>query len=455
MQTSAIILAAGSGKRMKSQLNKVLHPLCGRPLVEHVIRAGQAAAIERFYVVIGRDAGQVRESLGDQHRYVVQAEQLGTGHAAMQVEPVYQGEETVFVLCGDTPLIRPETLQAMQAVHRSEQADITVLTATLSQPADYGRILRDQGGSIRGIVEAKDATSEQRDICEINTGFFCFKASTLFSGLRQIDNRNSQGEYYLTDVLALVAKAGKKVVGCPLPDFTEALGINDRVRLAEAEMRLRHRVRERLMLSGVTFLQPETSLVDDTVRIDQDTVIYPGCLLEGETVIGSNCVIGPNTRLIDCELGDRTNIEYSVARQARAGTDCVIGPYAYLRPDTVLADRVKVGDFVELKNATVGSGSKIPHLSYIGDVTIGQRVNMGAGSILVNYDGKNKYQSRIDDDAFIGCNSNLISPVHVGAGAYVAAGSTITREVPADALAVARARQVNKEEWAKRRRQTT
>ncbi len=455
MRTSAIILAAGSGKRMKSQLNKVLHPLCGRPVVEHVIRAGQQAAIEQFYVVIGRDADQVKQQLGGGNQYVIQAEQLGTGHAALQVEPIYQGEETVFVLCGDTPLIRPETLQAMQAVHRAEQADITVLTATLSNPADYGRILRGPHGEVLGIVEEKDATAEQRVIEEINTGFFCFKAATLFQSLHQIGNQNAQGEYYLTDVIALVAQAGGKVASFPLTDFAEALGINDRVRLAEAESVLRRRIRERLMFSGVTFLQPETTLVDDTVSIGQDTVVYPGCLLEGRTAIGANCVVGPHTRLTDCEIGDRTSIEYSVARQAKAGADCIIGPYAYLRPATTLSDKVKVGDFVELKNANVGSGSKIPHLSYVGDVTIGQRVNLGAGSILVNYDGKHKYHSQIDDDAFIGCNSNLVSPVHIGQGAYVAAGSTITKEVPPDALAVARARQVNKEEWAKRRRQTT
>ncbi|MGI6359329.1 MAG: bifunctional UDP-N-acetylglucosamine diphosphorylase/glucosamine-1-phosphate N-acetyltransferase GlmU [Bacillota bacterium] len=453
MQTSAIILAAGSGTRMKSQLNKVLHPLCGRPLVSHVIQAGQDAAIENFYVVIGRDAEQVKATLGGDYTYVLQRERLGTGHAVMQVEPVFRGEDLVFVLCGDTPLIRPETLQAMQAMHLAEQADVTVLTATLPQGADYGRIVRADDGRILGIVEAKEATPAQLAIREINTGFYCFKGSTLFAALHQVDNHNAQAEYYLTDVIALVAQAGGKVVGCPLDDFQEALGINDRVRLAEAEAYLRQRIRERLMLAGVTFLQPETTLVDDTVSIGQDTIVYPGCLLEGNTAIGSGCVIGPYTRLTDCRVGDRTSIEFSVARQAATGADCVIGPYAYLRPDTSLADRVKVGDFVELKNAQVGSGSKLPHLSYVGDVTIGQRTNLGAGTILVNYDGKDKHHSQIDDDAFIGCNSNLISPVHIGAGAYVAAGSTITDDVPADALAIARSRQVNKAEWAKRRRE--
>lgn len=437
---------------MKSQLNKVLHLLCGRPLVEHVIRAGKAAGIDRFYVVIGRDADQVKSALGGGYQYVLQAEQLGTGHAVMQVEPAYQGESDVFVLCGDAPLIRPDTLRAMQEFHRAECADITVLTATIDQPADYGRIVRDASGGVVGIVEAKDATAEQKLIREINTGFYCCKASSLFDALHNINNRNTQGEYYLTDIVAAVAAVGGRVVGCQLLDFNEALGINDRIRLAEAESYLRGCIRERLMLSGVTFLQPETSLVDDTVQIGHDTVIYPGCLLEGGTVIGENCSIGPNTRLVDCQIGDRTTVEYSVARQAKTGADCLLGPFAYLRPDTVLADKVKVGDFVELKNAQVGEGTKIPHLSYVGDVTIGRKVNLGAGTILVNYDGKHKYRSTIADGAFIGCNSNLISPVNIGEGAYVAAGSTITDDVPADALAIARERQVNKAEWAKRRR---
>ncbi len=437
---------------MKSHLNKVLHPLCGRPLVSHLIKAGKSAAIQRFYVVIGRDAEQVKAALGEEHIYVLQQEQLGTGHAVMQVEPTFQGEDLVFVLYGDTPLVSPETLQAMQSMHRSHQADITVLTATLPDGADYGRILRAADGRILGIVEAKEATPEQLAIREINTGLYCFKGSALFTALHQINNHNAQGEYYLTDVIALVAKAGGKVVSCPLDDFNEALGINDRVRLAEADAYLRRRIRERLMLSGVTFLQPETTLVDDTVSIGQDSIIYPGCLLEGQTVIGSGCVIGPHTRLTDCRIGDGTSIEFSVARQAVTGNDCLIGPYAYLRPGTALDDQVKVGDFVELKNAAVGSGSKISHLSYVGDVTIGQRTNLGAGTILVNYDGKDKHHSQIDDDAFIGCNSNLVSPVRVGVGAYVAAGSTITDDVPAGALAIARSRQINKEEWAQRRR---
>ena len=437
---------------MKSQLNKVLHPLCGRPLVEHVILAGKAAGIDHFYVVVGRDADQVKSTLGGEYQYILQAEQLGTGHAAMQVEPVYQGEIDVFVLYGDAPLIRSDTLRAMQEFHLAKQADITVLTATLDQPADYGRIVRDANGDVSGIVEAKDATAKQKLIREINTGFYCCKASSLFHALHSINNRNTQGEYYLTDVVAAVVAAGGRVVGCQLPDFNEALGINDRVRLAEAESYLRGRIRERLMLSGVTFLQPETSLVDDTVQIGRDSVIYPGCLLEGDTVIGDDCSIGPNTRLVDCQIGDRTTVEYSVARQAKTGADCLLGPFAYLRPDTVLADTVKVGDFVELKNAQVGEGTKIPHLSYVGDVTIGRNVNLGAGTILVNYDGKHKYRSIIADGAFIGCNSNLISPVNIGEGAYVAAGSTITDDVPSNALAIARERQVNKEEWAKRRR---
>ncbi len=453
LDISAIILAAGSGKRMKSKRNKILHNLCGRPLVEHVVNASTDAGINSIYVVIGRDAEQVREELGDGYTYVHQAEQLGTGHAVMQVEPAYRGEETVFILCGDTPLIRAETLKSMLEIHQQTGADATVLTAILEQPGDYGRIVRDSSGAVTGIVEAKDATPEQRAINEINTGFFCFNSNKLWAALKGIDKHNTQGEYYLTDVIALMAKSGDIVASCELKDMAEATGINDRIRLAEAEDIMRRRIRERLMLEGVTFLQPETSLVDANVQIGRDTVIYPGCIIQGNTVIGEDCLVGPATHLTDCKISDGVTIEHSVARQSKIGAGCLIGPYAYLRPQTELADGVKVGDFVELKNAKVGSGSKIPHLSYVGDVTIGQRANLGAGTILVNYDGKHKHHSVIEDEAFIGCNSNLVSPVHIGRGAYVAAGSTITKDVPADALAVAREKQSNKPDWARRRRE--
>ncbi len=453
MQTSAIILAAGAGKRMHSNTNKVLHNLCGRPIVEHVIRACQDIGISSFYVVIGRDASQVRERLGEAYTYVLQAEQLGTGHAALQVKPYYQNEPNVFVLCGDAPLITGTTLEQMQAVHLEAQADATILTAIFPRPGDYGRVLRDAKGQVCGLVEAKDANSEQKAIKEINTGFFCFRAEALFEALDQLTNDNAQGEYYLTDVIQSIYQKGGRVASYVLEDNNESLGINDRVRLAQAEGVLRQRIRNKLMLGGVTFLQPESCLIDETVTIGQDTVVYPGVILEGNTSIGRNCIIGPQTRLIDCQVGDGVSIEFSVARQSKIDDNCVIGPYAYLRPQTELATGVKVGDFVELKNSQVGVGSKIPHLSYVGDATIGSHVNIGAGTIFVNYDGRKKYRSQIEDDAFIGCNSNLVAPVHIGQEAYVAAGSTITKDVPAGSLALARSRQENKEGWVARRKQ--
>lgn len=453
LQTSAIILAAGAGKRMKSRTNKVLHNLCGKPMVEHVINACQDIGISRFYVVIGRDASQVKEHLGDDYTYVLQEEQLGTGHAALQVKPYYQHEPHVFVLCGDAPLITGATLERMQQIHLERNADVTLLTAIFPQPGDYGRVLRDACGQVCGLVEAKDATLEQRAINEINTGFYCFRAERLFQALGQLTNNNAQGEYYLTDVIQAIYQSGGRVASCVLDDNNESLGINDRVRLAEAESVLRQRIRNKLMLAGVTFLQPETCLVDASVSIGQDTVIYPGVVLEGKTTIGRDCVIGPNTRLVDCQVGDSVSIEFSVARQSTLGDNCAIGPYAYLRPQTELAEGVKVGDFVELKNSQIGAGSKINHLSYVGDATIGAGVNVGAGTIFVNYDGQKKYRSVVEDGAFIGCNSNLVAPVHVGQSAYVAAGSTITKDVPNDSLAVARSRQENKEGWVARRRQ--
>lgn len=453
LQTSAIILAGGAGKRMQSKTNKVLHNLCGRPVVEHVINACQETGISRFYVVIGRDASQVRERLGDDYTYVLQEEQLGTGHAALQVKSYYQHEPHVFVLCGDAPLITGATLKRMQQVHLEQNADVTLLTAIFPEPGDYGRVLRDANGQVCGLVEVKDATLEQQAITEINAGFYCFRARELFQALEQLTNDNAQGEYYLTDVIQTIYQAGGRVASCTLDDNNESLGINDRVRLAEAEKVLRQRIRNRLMLAGVTFLQPETCLVDAGVSIGQDTVIYPGVILEGNTTIGRDCVIGPNTRLVDCQVGAGVSIEFSVARQSTLGDNCVVGPYAYLRPRTELAAGVKVGTFVELKNSQVGAGSKIPHQSYVGDATIGAGVNVGAGTIFVNYDGRDKYRSVVEDGAFIGCNSNLVSPVHIGQDAYVAAGSTVTKDVPQDALAVARSRQENKEGWVARRRQ--
>ncbi len=453
MQTSAIILAAGAGKRMRSDTNKVLHKLCGKPMVEHVIDACRSIGIFQFYVVIGNDAEQVKEQLGDGYTYVLQKEQLGTGHAALQVSPYYQNEPHVFVLCGDTPLITGDTLKRMQQIHKETEADATLLTTVLADPGDYGRVVRDAQGQVCGLVEAKDATREQLAINEINTGFYCFRANRLFAALGELTNDNAQGEYYLTDVIAAIYQAGGRVASCRLEDSQEALGINDRVRLAQAEAILRQRIRQRLMLEGVTFLQPETCLVDAGVSIGQDTIIYPGVIIEGQTTIGRNCIIGPNTHLVDCQLGNGVSIEHSVARQSTIGDDCIIGPYAYLRPQTELATGVKIGDFVELKNSQIGAGTKVPHLSYVGDATVGAGVNIGAGTIFVNYDGRQKHRTVVGDGAFIGCNSNLVAPVHIGQEAYVAAGSTITKDVPVDALAIARSRQENKEGWVARRRQ--
>lgn len=452
MEQSAIILAAGKGKRMQSGRNKVLHHIGGRPIVEHVLRACQGAGISNLYVVVGRDADDVQAALGDGIVFVTQAEQLGTGHATQQVEPYYQGEGTVLIMFGDTPLIRPQTLRQLLSVHSQHNASATLLTARLAEPGDYGRVIRTAEGHVSELVEARDATPEQLAVNEINTGIACFAAKELFRALNRITNDNAQGEYYLTDVFSLLAAEGKHIATCLLDDMQEALGINDRIRQAEADTILRRRTIERLMLQGVTFLAPETTLVDDAVEIGRDTIIYPGCILEGNTVIGQNSQIGPSTRLTDCHIGSDCVVENSVGRGAVVGNSCQIGPYAYLRPQTALADGVKVGDFVELKNAQVGAGTKIPHLSYVGDVTIGRGANLGAGTILVNYDGEKKHHSHIEDNAFIGCNSNLVSPVHIGQGAYIAAGSTITEDVPADSLAIARERQVNKADWVSARR---
>ena len=449
----AVILAAGKGTRMKSALPKVLHTVGGKPMLRHVMTAAKQAGADRQVVVIGFGGEQVQAEIGAAVEYVLQAEQLGTGHAMMQVQPVLAGfSGTVLLLCGDTPLLTGKTLQELVALHQQSGVAATVLTATPTDATGYGRILRDATGQVLGIVEQKDATEEQKMIGEINTGIYCFEAAPLFAALTGLTCNNAQGEYYLTDVLAILAEAGNRVGAAQVEDFAETLGINSRVQLAEAESILRQRKLLDLMESGVTVMDPASTFVDTTVFIGQDTVLYPFTWIEGETTIGRDCRIGPNSRIADSQLGDAVTLHFSYAHECTVGAGVTVGPYVHLRPDTELANGVKVGNFVEIKNSRVGKGSKVPHLSYIGDTDIGSAVNIGSGTITVNYDGKKKHRTQIGDDAFIGCNANLVAPVSVGAGAYIAAGSTITKDVPAGALGVGRARQSNIAGWAEKKK---
>ena len=444
----AVILAAGKGTRMKSSLPKVLHGVGGKPMLRHVLDASREAGASRTIVVVGFGGDQVAAAMGAGAEYVTQAEQLGTGHALLQTQETLRGfTGTVLLLCGDTPLLRVATLQSLCLSHRQSAAAATVLTAVLPDPAGYGRILRDIDGGVCGIVEQKDSTPAQLNIDEINTGIYCFEAGPLFAALDGLSCNNAQKEYYLTDVLSILAQSGQKVGAVQVTDFQETLGINSRVQLAEAETILRRRKLTELMESGVTVMDPASTFVDTGVAIGRDTILYPFTWIEGDTVIGEACQIGPNTRIADSVLGDSVTLHFSYAHECKIGDGVTVGPYAHLRPDTELLSGVKVGNFVEIKNSQVGRGSKVPHLSYIGDTDMGSGVNIGCGCITVNYDGKKKHRTAIADNAFIGCNSNLVAPVSVGEGAYIAAGSTITKEVPPHSLGVGRARQQNIAGW--------
>lgn len=447
----AIILAAGKGTRMKSKLYKVLHPVCGKPMVQHVVDQVSKLNINEIVTIIGHGAEKVKEQLGGQSKYALQQEQLGTAHAVMQAKEMLAGkEEVTIVVCGDTPLIKAETMEALFRHHEETNAKATILTAKLEDPTGYGRIIRNGEGFVEKIVEHKDATEDERTVKEINTGTYCFDNIALFQALQHVSNDNVQGEYYLPDVIEILKKQGETVSAYQTEDFEETLGVNDRVALAEAERIMRKRINEFHMRNGVTIIDPGHTYIGPDVEIGQDTIIYPGSVLSGKTVIGSDCQIGPNSEIRDCQVGMNTVIRQSVAHNSMIGSSVNIGPFAHIRPESNIHDEVRIGNFVEIKKSDFGKGSKASHLSYIGDAEVGSGVNIGCGSITVNYDGKNKYLTKIEDEVFIGCNSNLVAPVTIGRGAYVAAGSTITEDVPAEALSIARARQVNKENYVEK-----
>lgn len=444
----AVILAAGEGKRMKSRKSKVVHKVCGKALVEWVYKAVSRAGIEESILVVGHRADQVRDCMGERVVYAVQEKQLGTGHAVMQAEEHLRGKDgLVIILCGDTPLVTSETITKTIEYHKSKNNSATVITAEMDDPTGYGRIIRNDNGDVIKIVEHRDATDEQRSVKEINSGMYCFTIRELLEALKQLNNNNSQGEYYLTDTLEILISKGLKVGAMKVEDQDEILGINDRIQLAQASEIMRKRINTRFMKEGITIIDPAYTYIAEEAVIGMDTIIYPGTFIEGATTIGEDCIIGPNSRIIDSSIGNEVEVNNSIVIESFVDDETHIGPFAYIRPECKIGKKVKIGDFVEVKKSQIGDKTKISHLTYVGDAEVGKNVNLGCGVVFVNYDGMKKSKTLVEDNAFIGCNSNLVSPVVVKANSYVAAGSTITDEVPENALAIARSRQVNKEEW--------
>jgi len=440
---------------MKSRRPKVLHELAGRSLIEHVLVAVDQLHAESITLVVGHGADEVRAALGARPnlQYVVQSPQLGTGHALLQTKPVLQDKTgTVLLLYADVPLLDPSTLVRLVETHRTARATATVLTAELDDPYGYGRIVRDEHDRIARIVEERDASGDERQIREINSGIYCFGLARLFDTLGDLAADNTQDEYYLTDLVAAYRRMGLLVETLKLDSADELRGVNSREDLAELGAVIRARKNRSVMLSGVTLEDPGSTYIDEAVEIGTDTIVAPGVSLQGHTVIGAECRIGSGSRLLNATVGDRvTVLDGSIIIDSVVADDASVGPYAHLRPGSELGQAARVGNFVELKKTTLGPGSKANHLAYLGDATIGARVNVGAGTITCNYDGTKKHPTVIDDGAFIGSDSQLVAPVKVGKGAYVAAGSTITEDVPDGGLGIARGRQVNKPGWAQAR----
>ncbi|MFL2118903.1 bifunctional UDP-N-acetylglucosamine diphosphorylase/glucosamine-1-phosphate N-acetyltransferase GlmU [Marinilactibacillus psychrotolerans] len=442
----AVVLAAGQGTRMKSKLYKVMHPVMGKPMVGHVVDAALEVEMDKIVTVTGVGAETVQEYLRNKSAYVLQEEQLGTAHAVKQAASILKDKEgTTLVICGDTPLLTSETLSGLVDFHESEGAKATVLTAHANEPFGYGRVIRSNNGAVMKIVEQKDASEEETKVQEINTGTYCFDNKALFNALEKVTNENIQGEYYLPDVIEILKKQGELVAAFQLNNMDEALGVNDRVALAQAYQSMKKRINEQHMRNGVSIIDPANTYIESNVKIGQDTVIEPGVYLKGNTEIGRDVLIGAHSVIADSKIGNNVKITSSTIEESIMGDNSDIGPNSHLRPQTILKESVHIGNYVEVKKATIGNNTKIGHLTYVGDAELGENINIGCGTVFVNYDGKNKHKINIGDNAFIGCNANLIAPVTVEKNTYVAAGSTITDTVPENALAIARARQTIKE----------
>ena len=452
-----IILAAGLGTRMKSATIKILHHAAGRPIIDYVVDLASEVGESAPVIVIGHQREAVQKQVGDRARYAVQEQQLGTGHAVMQAMSVLGRDgmrgKRVLILSGDVPLTRAETLRQLIEEHERSNNALTLLTMKLDDPAMYGRVVRDGDGTVTRIVEAKDANDAEKKIDEVNAGIYVFDGERLFENLSSLSTNNAQGEYYLTDLLGLLRNAGHRVGAVVAGDPIEAAGVNSRADLATVEGEIQRRVVAKLMSEGVTFRNPGTVVIDSTVAIGSDTVVYPFVTLEGTTKIGEGCVIEPGVHLMNVTVGDDVHLKTgTVAEDAVIEAEAVVGPYAHLRAGSQLGRHVKVGNFVETKKAVFGEGAKASHLSYIGDADVGANVNIGAGTITCNYDGVNKHKTVIEEGAFIGSDTQLVAPVRVGKGAYVGAGSTITKDVPPEALALSRTPQKIIDGWAGRKK---
>jgi len=452
--TAVIIMAAGKGKRMKSNLPKVLHNLAGKPILNYVLDTIYQLEAKRKILIVGYKSDQIRELIGDKIEYVEQKEQLGTAHAVLQTNKLlsdFKGD--VLILSGDVPFLTVKILKKLLKYHQANNFCCTLVSTILKNPKGYGRIIRDKKGEIKGIIEEVDLSADKKKITEVNSGIYCVNKDKLFQALEKITPDNKQGEYYLTDSVEILLKEGLTVGNIIVKDYSEILGINSRLDLTDASQKVYQKTLQDLMLQGVTIVDPNSTFIERGVKIGQDTIIYPFTIIEKDTKIGKNCIIGPNSHLIDSRIGKGVRVWASIIESSTVKEEANIGPYAHLRPETVVEKGAKIGNFVEVKKSTIGEDSKASHLTYLGDATIGKKVNIGAGTITCNYDGEKKYKTIIEDEVFIGSNNTLVAPVKLGKDSYTGAGSTITEDVPAGNLAIARSRQRNISGWRKRKKE--
>lgn len=449
MKLKTLILAAGKGTRMKSDMPKVIHKVNGIPMITKIIDTLSGLNPEENILILGHKKEEVLKVVGENCDYVLQTEQLGTGHAVIQAKEKLEGYDgDVMILCGDTPLLRESTLKSLYEYHKESGAVTTILTSIYENPFGYGRIVKEDG-LVKAIVEEKEASEEIKKIKEVNAGVYCFNSKELFKALDKIDNNNEKGEYYLTDVIGIQVSENKKVQSFILEDKMEILGVNSKVELAQAGKVLRDRKNKELMEEGVILIDPETTYVEESVKVGRDTVLYPGVVLQGKTVVGENCEIIGNSRIIDSVLGNNIRVESSVIEESILEDGVTMGPFAHIRPKSLLKEKVHIGNFVEVKKSTLEKGVKAGHLTYLGDAQVGENTNIGAGTITCNYDGVNKFKTVIGKDAFIGSDSMLVAPVNIGEKALIGAGSVITKDVPSNSLAVSRSKQIIKTDWRK------